>query len=480
MNQYKLLKDIDFSIYYMNMSAKQTFSRRMGLSSIKFGHVFVYKNGFRIYPYGEPGEDSFGIDKRKAQGRNRYLGTYDVLGQIEVFSDIEREKTISRDEELKESSTRGDGFIKTEAYFELQNCFIDVLKKLEKYVVDVQKWGLSIEDDEAFDVQNRVPDLIAKLTGNKEILDFETSNNFFEILQNSQSRSAEAIVKNLKKLAFETGSEKIIGQASKASNMLLDIQRAREDAEAETLQAEKRANEVTRKLKEQVSENLFLKSLSSSDFQEMVSLIHHIGIYAGTIDNNLKGIALRVQNNIPLTNKELNSIIKTISFETKKILNVAAFATKANFRLNAEEIDVNLKDYIREYIQNVIPSIMDKKMQISTQVSTGQPVVRKIKPIEVNILVDNIINNARKASATNLKVVIDNNRSGSIDVAFIDNGTGIEEANMKRIYDLGFTTTDGSGLGLYHVKEIMKSMGGNVIAKNNTPEKGATFTLEFK
>ena len=56
----------------------------MGVDSVEYGHVFVYKNGLRVYPYGERGEDPFKMDNRKAQGYSRYLGTREVLGYISI------------------------------------------------------------------------------------------------------------------------------------------------------------------------------------------------------------------------------------------------------------------------------------------------------------------------------------------------------------------------------------------------------------
>lgn len=476
-NNYNYLSNIDCSLYYMNMSAKLTFTRRMGLQSHKFGHVFLYKNGFRIYPYGEPFVDSFKIDARKAQGRNRYLGTSDLLGQIEIYST--ESNNIDPASELKETSSRGDGIIKTKAYYQLEEFFYDVLRKLEKYVVDVQQWGLGIEDDLSYGVKSRTSDLIAKLTGNNNLIDFQTNDDFFKILEASQNNSAETIIKNLNKIALGTGDENLISQVKKAVDKLVEIQKAKEEAENEVNEERKKAFQATEKLREQISENLFLKSINTADFEEVISLIHHIGIYAGTIDNNLKGISLRIQNNIPLKNEELYEIIRLISFETKKILNIAAFATKSNFKLDTEQKEVSLNDYIREYIQNIIPTITDKSLKIETNYNLTNQFIRIIKPIEINIVIDNIINNAKKANAKNLSVDFNINANNRLEVKFIDDGSGIPDENIKRLFDFGFTTTDGSGIGLFHVNEIMKSIG-NIKAENNLDKKGAIFTLEFK
>jgi len=332
-NNYPLLDNIDVTLYFLNMSAKQTFTRRMGIPSYQYGHIFLYKNGFRVYPYGEPGEDPLKIDSRKTYGFRRYLGTRDLIGQIELFS---------KTDQLKETSSRGDGLIKTPAYFQLEEFLLDVLKRLERYVVDVQQWGLSVEDDNSFDVKSRISDLIAKLTGSEDLVEFETTDNFLNILETSQINSAETIVKNLRRLAFERADDHLVDEVEKATGKLHELKRAKEEAERYAEIEFAKAKDATAKLQEQVGENLFLKAINTSEYQEVIALLHHIGIYAGTIDNNLKGISLRVQNDVPLSKEELNNIIRTISFETKKILNVVAFATKANFKLQTEELKLDL------------------------------------------------------------------------------------------------------------------------------------------
>ena len=60
----------------------------MGIQSVEYGSVFLYKNGFRIYPYGDPGDDSWRIDARKQQGYNRYLGSRDLIGKVEIHTNL--------------------------------------------------------------------------------------------------------------------------------------------------------------------------------------------------------------------------------------------------------------------------------------------------------------------------------------------------------------------------------------------------------
>lgn len=470
-NRLERLDSMSINLYYLNRSAKYTFTRKMGVSSVRYGHIFLYKNGFRVYPYGEPGEDPLKIDARKAQGYSRFLGTRDLLGNIEVFSDSE---------EIKETTSRGDGLKKTPTYEQIEEFFWTTLRRLEKYVVEVQQWGLSIEDKDIEDLnfKSRITELIANVSGSGEIINFHLPDNFLEILELSQVDSAESVVKNLNKIAFESGDDSLIEQADKASNKLEEIQKARREAEKQAEEEKEKAEKATKKLRDQISENLFLKSINTSEYEEVISLLHHVGIYAGTIDNNLKGISLRIQNDIELSNSELKDIIRLISFETKKILNVVAFATKANFKLKTETIEVDLNNYIQEYISNIIPTVTDKSLKIKIDSTTNDEFKKKLKPIELNIVIDNIVSNAKKAEADNLKVTIQK-KENNLVIKFIDDGKGIDKSIIDRIYNQGFTTTDGAGIGLYHVKQIVNDMKGTILAENNQ-DSGACFTLTFK
>ena len=98
-----------------------------GVQPVNYGSVFIYKNGFRINPYGEPGEDFFNIDKRKAQGYNRNLGTREIMGRISIHGD---------NDGFVETSSRAHGFVNTPAVESLGTFFLQkVLKVIERYVV---------------------------------------------------------------------------------------------------------------------------------------------------------------------------------------------------------------------------------------------------------------------------------------------------------------------------------------------------------
>ncbi len=477
-NNYRRLKNIDITLFYLNRAAKYSFNRKMGMASRVYGNVFLYKNGFRVYPYGEPFSDSLGIDKRKSRKAKSRIGTGELIGRIEI-TDSTTSELIDQNDIIKESASRGDGLIKNNSYYELEKFFIDVIEKLEKYVVDVQQWGISIEDDDNIPISSRVIDLLSKVTNTNDIIDFSVPDNFLDIIEVSQADSADAVVKNLNKIAIDIGNKQLLGIAEKAVKKVKILQEARERAERETDEALELAQQATAKLKSQITENLFLKSINTSDYQEMISLLHHVGIYAGTIENNLKHISLRVQNKIPLSNAELYDIIKQIGLDVKKISNIVVFATKAKFNLETETTTIDLINYIKEYVENIIPTIIDDKMKIQFIDITQSHFTTNIKPIEISIIIDNLISNARKAKSTNLSIRTSLNKNSDLIVEFEDDGIGIRLEHIDDIFNIGYTTTDGSGVGLYHVKDILNKMGSKISVNNNTTT-GITFSIIFK
>jgi len=96
----------------------------------------------------------------------------------------------------------------------------------------------------------------------------------------------------------------------------------------------------------------------------------------------------------------------------------------------------------------------------------------------------NILNNAYDAiqeSGNHGKIRICTRRAlDTIEIAFIDNGTGIREP--ERIFDPFFTTKQagkGTGLGLSICYGIVRAHGGEILCWNNEGEGGSTFVVRL-
>ena len=113
------------------------------------------------------------------------------------------------------------------------------------------------------------------------------------------------------------------------------------------------------------------------------------------------------------------------------------------------------------------------------------PKVSIQKSKTLNVLV-NLFKNAREALEENeicnrcMDVSIVPDGSNTVCVKVTDNGGGIEEKNLEKIFSHGFTTkSDGHGFGLHSCATAMLEMGGDLSVESGGPRFGATFTLRF-
>ncbi len=462
--EFNLLHNIVVELYHLNRTAKNNFTRQMGIKAGDYGSVFLYKNGIRIYPFGEPGEDSFELDKRQQYRLGNYVGTSELIGRIEISGE---------NEEFKETTSRGDGLIKNSSYNQLKTFFIEkVIEKLESFKKYILKYGIDIEEFENTKTdQEKIVRLIADISANDEIESIKFNSNLIEIISNTQEEnsSAKSLLKSIEKLARDTENPDLIAKIKKVKNTL-------DDAIVIADLAEEEIREKEKEIKENVAQNLFLKSLKSQDLVDLVSLMHHIGISSGIISNHLKILTYKIDKNIAISNEELKKAIGVLNLENHKILSISRFATKANFKMNAEDQRLDMIEFITQYIEN-IAGTYNSGIQINLVYNKGEKFTTSFKPIEMTIIIDNLINNSKKANASVIVVtltVIDN----SLFVSFSDNGIGIPAKIKKKIFDFGFTTTGGSGLGLTHIKEIVEKINGKIeyVAKT---EPGAEFLLTF-
>ena len=64
-------------------------------------------------------------------------------------------------------------------------------------------------------------------------------------------------------------------------------------------------------------------------------------------------------------------------------------------------------------------------------------------------------------------------------MSFRDNGIGIDDEIVDKIFDFGFTTTSGSGLGLFHIQNIINDSENLNLEVNNKIKEGVEFNLIF-
>jgi len=94
--------------------------------------------------------------------------------------------------------------------------------------------------------------------------------------------------------------------------------------------------------------------------------------------------------------------------------------------------------------------------------------------------VDNLISNANKARAPLVTFSMRPDGKTGMILTVCDTGKGLAKGvDPDRIFDMGYTTTRGSGLGLYHVRHMLGLIGGTIELTDQKGTRGTTFVIRI-
>lgn len=138
-----------------------------------------------------------------------------------------------------------------------------------------------------------------------------------------------------------------------------------------------------------------------------------------------------------------------------------------NLKLEVSVLKVDLEELIRNTFDDLsyLSGAKDVKLAIKVE---GADLYSD--PWRVSEILRNLISNAIKYRRLEegiipevfVKVHIDNLRA---DISFSDNGIGIDEVDLAKIFEMFYRATeqsDGSGIGLYIVKNAVDKLGGKI------------------
>ncbi len=485
-NPYPSLENISIYLFQLNRSSKISFHRLMGMASVNYGSVFMYKNGFRIYPFGERGIDLLGIDRRKAQGYSRFLGTRDLIGRIEINGE---------NPQLRETTSRDGGLLKTDTYLDLIEFFKNfALVRLEKYVVQVIEWGdpkidkttkIKVRDAlNPADVKIQILELITSLASSPNVINIvDYEDDFLDIIESKQDKSITKILKNVSRIAKKTDDAQLLGEIKKIDRTIKNLQQDTEAAIIKASKEEQKSKHLADELESQIKDNLFVRSAINPTTKQILSLQHHIGHSSKWISGYLNRLIDAVKDGA--SEKKLLNLISKIDIKNKEVLTISQFITKAKFNTITDKITDDIIAFVNQYLENVYKLYDFRKLNgagldIRVENIPDESFVMKFRPIQLIIIIDNLITNSETADASELIFHWNQVGANALNLHVRDNGDGIEDSIIDKIFDFRFTTTEGgSGLGLYHVADLVKNLKGN-IQVNNKLSNGVEFILTFQ
>jgi len=149
------------------------------------------------------------------------------------------------------------------------------------------------------------------------------------------------------------------------------------------------------------------------------------------------------------------------------------------------EVATSVADLVENAIQINSAAIGRHGIHLVRDFDDDIGLVKTDKQKVLQVLV-NLINNAKyamdKNKAGRKELIIRLHKTGDrrLQVEVTDNGVGISQENLAKIFTHGFTTKkDGHGFGLHSGALAARELGGSLIVRSDGEGKGATFILEL-
>lgn len=156
-------------------------------------------------------------------------------------------------------------------------------------------------------------------------------------------------------------------------------------------------------------------------------------------------------------------------------------AISRNDRINDDHVSMNFLVEINNSISSYFSGLNSKQLDIHVRVHQPQVFISDLT--RVRIILNNLISNAIKyrdlskpMSIIEIDVAVDEEKA---EIIIKDNGQGIPENEIGHIFEMfvrANENSEGSGLGLYIVKNVIEKLAGTIYVKSEL-EKGTTFNV---
>ncbi|HRI34254.1 MAG TPA: HAMP domain-containing sensor histidine kinase, partial [Saprospiraceae bacterium] len=363
--------------------------------------VNVYRDGIRIMPYGEKGNDWLNLDNRRVQNPGKRLGNDRIIGMIELNQDTNGH--------LKDKTNR-EGLIEDEYYQKFRSLILQTITIFE---------GILYADRRMVHPQKQ-----------------KTTNEKIEIRVADVKTDLDEIKKKVEESDEQTAAE-TIPLFNKVGQQVTELKQQVTDT-IDELEKDK-----------QILFNLAGTGLAAERFtHEFARLV------SGAL-SSLERLKKRIDLHDAKTKKEVDSINGALEGLRNdiRLLGPMFYIKKV-----AKEKELDLREIIQNTISLQEPFIDKAGIAMSVQGDSFNVKMREGSCMQIfNNLIDNAIFWSSRKSETDkkeIKIILDE-KEKSVYVS--DSGPGVATRYRDKIFDPFFSmkSEDGRGLGLYIVKEIL-------------------------
>lgn len=413
--------------------------------------IKIYRDNFRVKPYGEIGNDWLFLDQAKVKDTHGYLvGNNQTIGRVNI-SDIENPGLVD--------ATNREGIIENAAYVDLRDFVLECVNLIS---------------------QIRREKLVAK---EKEKQQLEKENRELQIKRNQLSAKAKDIeraeqeIKKTFAAQNDSNSKKITAFVKKNKDyrkLQTEYQKKYED------NSSKRYNTTAALLEFQESEAHMYKNLATlgmlaSEFSHETSdVVNRLFTSMGIVERYLVRLGIEEKYLRIVRNTRID--FKRISSYSRMII---AFLRKSK---REQAAPLNVLSILKEICGYYIDIL--NEFNIYFVYECPEDIVLVMKQIDLESIIVNMITNAygqlKKSVKREFQIKI-SKKNDLVQLLFEDSGPGVSPENRERIFQPFVSTkADGVGLGLSIVKDIVERYEGNVVCMSSDNLGGAKFIVEIR
>jgi signal transduction histidine kinase len=290
----------------------------------------------------------------------------------------------------------------------------------------------------------------------------------------------------MSEVAESQGDASLLSQIEEAKRRIEELRFSREEARQIANQAiadRRRADAHIARLEQQAA---FLGSSQDVDVERVQLLMHQATIHLGHVRSAISNAAHELRNvlssadtsgsqiedsddfedtlaSIRQSARRVSSSIAGASLSGDRLGTVLSFAPNIRIDLQTDKVHGDLLQFLTEYFQVRLVGVPG--MPDASFYANDISLVRDFSPVDIAVLVDNLLDNARKAKARKIEFKAIQKGANIVIIKVTDDGLGIDERKVdaSKLFERGYTgSANGTGLGLYSVTQILKNMNGSI------------------
>lgn len=455
---------LQFQLLFYVRDAKSLQDTNIKLSQLReflqrYHGVRIYRDAFRVKPYGDPGGDKDWLQLNARFARGKYgvraesqwrLAEGQVIGTVLI--------TRNDNPDLRDQTNR-EGLIENNAYSDMKKYLLHGIQFLERERQKRERGEKQKEESApiAIPVEESFADIENQLG--------TISTGLREIAKSPSLFWADAV----KELADSVDNVRL--------QPLKDLQIT---VEEDQLDAEQRQTEY------QLMVGLSTLGIAITAFgHEIARVINNVQARARLVAYALDNLPTDVK---PQADKDM----QVLSESAGQVQAWGKFALDRVRRDKRTRTDIDLNQTIRTLMEEFRPPLERDHIQVHLNLSDDVPSFHAFK-MDMEAILINFTTNAKEAMRyepiqqrkieiwTQFSVI-----SQEITLGFADSGRGIRPEDIDLIFDPLFSTrTDdegnpvGTGMGLTIVKNIVEEYNGRIQTKGHGRLGGAEFTIYF-